>query len=105
MAEKVLCPCCGLHAHIAKPGGHSICPICKWQDDNVQRADPDFMGGANKMSLNQARALFAQGKDKRGNPILLPLFSKAGADAARESVQVMANCTLVLSDGRAGVLV
>ena len=32
-----------------------ICPVCGWQDDDIQNADPDFAGGANEMSLNQAK--------------------------------------------------
>ncbi len=41
-------------------GSFEICRICLWEDDNVQASDPDFPGGANKMSLNQARANFAR---------------------------------------------
>jgi hypothetical protein len=31
------------------------CPICHWQDDGLQRTEPDLAGGANKLSLNQYR--------------------------------------------------
>lgn len=37
-------------------GTFDICEVCGWGDDNVQAAQPDFPGGANKMSLNQAKA-------------------------------------------------
>lgn len=105
MAKKELCPCCGLYVHVVRPGGHRICPICKWQDDNVQKLDPDFTGGANKVSLNQARALFEQGKDKRGNPIMLPLLPQSEPEKKQESIKVMATCRLVMTEGRTGVLV
>ena len=32
-----------------------ICPVCNWEDDDVQFNNPDFRGGANKESLNEAR--------------------------------------------------
>ena len=37
---------------------YDICPICFWEDDGVQFADPDYEGGANEESLNAARANF-----------------------------------------------
>jgi hypothetical protein len=41
------------------PGTFEICPVCNWEDDNVQAADPKLRGGANEMSLEQARLNFA----------------------------------------------
>ena len=38
----------------------NICPVCFWQDDYVQLHDHDFSGGANKVSLNQARKNFIE---------------------------------------------
>jgi hypothetical protein len=53
------CPCCGfLTLSEQPPGTFSICPVCSWEDDNVQYADPAYEGGANGLSLNQARANF-----------------------------------------------
>lgn len=40
------------------PGTFQICPVCYWEDDNVQFDDPSFAGGANQESLNDARANF-----------------------------------------------
>jgi hypothetical protein len=42
------------------PGTFEICPVCNWEDDNVQAADPTFEGGANSVSLVQARRNFAE---------------------------------------------
>lgn len=37
-------------------GRYDICPRCGWEDDPAQRADPGYAGGANTMSLADARA-------------------------------------------------
>ena len=42
--------------------GVEICPVCGWEDDKFQRNHPDFDGGANVMSLNQAREAYAAGR-------------------------------------------
>lgn len=53
---KYSCPCCGYYKLPEKPPGtYYICKVCFWEDDNVQFYDPDFTGGANKCSLNEAR--------------------------------------------------
>lgn len=40
---------------------YEICTVCAWEDDPLQNADPDFKGGANIISLNEARlAYFSQ---------------------------------------------
>jgi hypothetical protein len=55
------CPCCGYLTLPEPPAGtFDICPVCFWEDDNVQFNDPDFEGGANEVSLNQARANFRE---------------------------------------------
>jgi hypothetical protein len=41
------------------PGTFEICPVCRWEDDNVQAANEDLEGGANTVSLRQARINFA----------------------------------------------
>lgn len=53
---KYQCPCCGNYTLPDKPAGtYYICKVCYWEDDNVQYDDPDYRGGANGESLNQAR--------------------------------------------------
>jgi len=39
-------------------GSYEICPVCFWEDDYVQYTDPDHKGGANPVSLSQARLNF-----------------------------------------------
>ncbi len=51
------CACCGYQT-IEEKGCFEICPICYWEDDAVQEADPWFSGGANKPSLHQAQLNF-----------------------------------------------
>ncbi len=51
------CPVCGCPA-FAEPGQYEICPFCGWEDDPLQARDPDLAGGANRMSLNEARAAY-----------------------------------------------
>ena len=54
--EKYLCPCCDFQTlRNPPPGTFDICPICHWEDDNVQYDDPEYAGGANRVSLNEAR--------------------------------------------------
>ncbi len=57
--NKYQCPCCGHYTLAKRPDNtFQICPVCFWEDDGVQFDDPDYEGGANEMSLNQARRNF-----------------------------------------------
>ncbi len=56
---KFHCPCCGYRTLANRPPGtFEICPVCYWEDDNVQFEDPAYAGGANPISLRQARLNF-----------------------------------------------
>lgn len=58
--DKYTCPCCGYKTlDEPPPGSFDICPICYWEDDNLQFVDPDYAGGANRVSLRQAQETFA----------------------------------------------
>lgn len=57
--DRYPCPCCGNPTLDEKPPGtYLICEICLWEDDPVQFDDPDYRGGANRPSLNEAREYF-----------------------------------------------
>jgi hypothetical protein len=56
---KAACACCGFLV-LDERGNYAICPICFWEDDIVQIADPWFDGGANSPALVQAQRTFAQ---------------------------------------------
>ena len=58
--SKYRCPVCGRY-YFDEIGGYEICPFCGWEDDPLQRKDPDFEGGANRLSLNEARRAFEEG--------------------------------------------
>ena len=45
------CPSCGFIVFPEPPGSFFICPICDWEDDDVQLWMPTSPVGANKASL------------------------------------------------------
>lgn len=54
---KFSCACCCHRTLEEPPGGtFEICPVCFWEDDNLQSSKPDLKGGANVPSLRQAQA-------------------------------------------------
>ena len=53
--KKYQCPCCGYYTLDYGPGRFDICQVCYWEDDLVQSDDPNYWGGANVISLNDAR--------------------------------------------------
>ena len=56
---KFSCLCCGYRTLDEEPRGtYEICPVCFWEDDPLQADDPDYDGGANRISLNDARENF-----------------------------------------------
>lgn len=54
-----VCACCGKSI----VGFYGICRVCGWQDDLLQNERHDFGGGANRMSLNEARIAYSQGEE------------------------------------------
>ena len=53
------CPCCGYKTLPEEANGtFNICPVCFWEDDNVQLKDPNYKGGANHVSLKEAQNNF-----------------------------------------------
>jgi hypothetical protein len=58
---KFTCPCCGYKTFTHPPdGSFEICHVCFWENEAAQLEDPDFDGGANKVSLRQAQQKFIQ---------------------------------------------
>lgn len=43
---------------------HQICKTCGWEDDGLQIKNPDYIGGANEMSLNQYKEFWELNKDE-----------------------------------------
>ena len=55
---EIKCPCCG-EASVEE---YEICPVCNWQNDPIQTLHPYVAGGANKMTLEEAKAAFSTGR-------------------------------------------
>ena len=52
---RIKCPCCGYYTFEDEEHAFfGICKVCFYQNDFV--GDPDTMKGANKVTLNEARA-------------------------------------------------
>jgi hypothetical protein len=50
------CPSCGfLVFATGSYGSYEMCPVCDWEDDGVQLANPASCGGANQESLAEAQ--------------------------------------------------
>lgn len=56
---KYQCPCCGFYTLDARKE-YEVCPVCFWEDDPIQAKDEQYSGGANKVSLEQARKNYAE---------------------------------------------
>ena len=59
MNETNKCPVCGQ----TDLEDFEICSACGWQNDHYQMDHPDRRGGANNMSLNEAREAYKNGKE------------------------------------------
>ena len=60
---KYKCPCCDYYTLDSKADNtFQLCLVCFWEDDGIQLGEPDYEGGANEVSLNQARANFRKYK-------------------------------------------
>ncbi len=57
------CPCCGyLTFEEETNGSYAICPVCYWEDDYIPDNDIYYAGGANGISLQDARMNFSRYK-------------------------------------------
>ena len=48
--KEIECPVC----HKTMLEDYDICVVCGWENDPVQLGKPDYPGGANQESLNEA---------------------------------------------------
>ena len=71
-AMSLACPGCGFRTiHEDSYGTYSICPICGWEDDAVQLANPCSGEGANRESLAEC-----QRSSATWNPIQMQKFER-----------------------------
>jgi hypothetical protein len=60
-AGRFPCACCGYFTLPEAPSGtYFICPVCFWEDDPLQFDDSAYEGGANVISLDEARRNYAE---------------------------------------------
>ena len=85
-----LCPVCGKFRFL-EDDNFEICEVCSWEDDGLQREDPNFFGGANVISLNQAREVWKQTESATAIGIAnrraykgLPVFDENGRAILKE---------------------
>ena len=53
---KYRCPCCNYKTLVHNdPLYHDICPVCYWESDPIQNIDEEYAGGANEISLKEAK--------------------------------------------------
>jgi hypothetical protein len=83
------CVCCGQKTLEIK-SRYDICEVCGWEDDPIQNDDPDYVGGANSISLNMAKDAFLAGK------ALLPLKR---ADRDRYRTRIAAASLAAIANG------
>lgn len=58
---KKRCACCGENS-LPVDSEFEICSICGWEDDDIQNENPQLDGGANEMSLDQAKKNYFHNK-------------------------------------------
>jgi rRNA maturation endonuclease Nob1 len=58
---KHKCPVCGKF-EFEGYDDMDMCDVCGWSNDALQVEKPDYEGGANMMSINQAKEAYRQGK-------------------------------------------
>lgn len=54
MEDNHKCLVCGKF-NFEEDNSLEICEVCGWQDDAIQTENPNYVGGANKVTLNQAK--------------------------------------------------
>ncbi len=62
--EMIRCPVCGKY-EFESDNDFDVCEICGWENDGVQLDDPEYSGGANHESLNEARAAWKEKQAKK----------------------------------------
>ena len=59
-----ICPVCGSN-NTGDTSEFDVCLVCEWEDDHLQRDNPDYSGGANDESLNEYRSEWEKSKREK----------------------------------------
>jgi hypothetical protein len=57
-SKDSICPVCEEY-YFEFPFDYDICPICGWENDGLQRDQKDLWGGANNLSVNEAKIVYS----------------------------------------------
>ncbi len=60
---NTICPVCEKYS-FEYPDDYDICPICGGEKDGIQREQKDYWGGANRLSVNEAKTVHSLLQDK-----------------------------------------
>lgn len=65
MERNFYCPVCGEKTLKENPYNDTfeVCPNCNWGMDSNQNREPDLKGYYNKMSLNEAKQAYKEGRE------------------------------------------
>lgn len=59
--QRFKCLCCENYTLDHMTGNtFQLCPVCYWEDDGIQSNDSEYPGGANSISLSEARINYKQ---------------------------------------------
>jgi hypothetical protein len=56
--QKHTCPCCGYKTIEREDTFYDLCPVCFWETDPYQLANPTYKGGSNRPSIAEAQQNF-----------------------------------------------
>lgn len=62
-SKDTICPVCEKYS-FEFPDDYDICSICGWENDGLQRERKDYWGGANDLSVNEAKTVYLLLRDK-----------------------------------------
>ena len=57
-SKYTICPVCEEFS-FEIPDDFDICHICGWENDGLQRDQKDYWGGANSLSVNEAKVVYS----------------------------------------------
>lgn len=92
------CPVCGKY-EFEEYDDYDICPVCNWENDGLQYDDHNYAGGANDLSVNEARIEYfvinhpvtaekaAKAKEEYENNLIGIYGKYAGIDRTTEEKQ------------------